>query len=255
MCTGLLVVSFSLILAPPLIFAPQMGILKPMVGALDLVSNPHANMLDHSGGIDDGMNDATANGNSYALSFIYCLKSFAAIMVEDHVACLEYGDKHMELIDRHTHTIHDAFWMFLDGLSAFARARHVGSKSEKQRLVKRGKNGIRSLKKLSKTCPTHSLSKFILLEAELEAVAGNHVMAEEKFSHALSLARKYENKYEQALCNQVAGNHYITDLNQVEEGIKHLRAAIDNFEAWGALATVTHLKGKIEKLETSPKRR
>ena len=73
-------------------------------------------------------------------------------------------------------------------------------------------------------------------------------MAEQKFSHALSLARKYENMHEQAWCNRVSGSHYITDLDQVEEGIKYLRAACDNFEAWGALAAVTHLKGKIEKL-------
>jgi hypothetical protein len=74
-------------------------------------------------------------------------------------------------------------------------------------------------------------------------------------SHAISLARKYKNIYELALCNQVAGNHYIRDMEQVEEGIKHVRAAIDSFEAWGALAAVTHLKAKIEKLEKSSKRR
>jgi hypothetical protein len=232
-----------------------MGILKPMVGVLDLITNPHANTLDHSGGIDEGMNDAIANGNSYAVSFIYCIKSFAAILTEKHVTCLGYCDKHLKWSDRPSETIHDAFWMFLDSISAFARARDVGCKSEKQRLIKRGKNGMRALKKLAKTCPVQSLSKYILLEAEHEAVAGNHVMAEQKFSHALSLARKYDNVYEQALCNQVAGNHYITDLNQVEEGIIHLRAASDNFEAWGALVAVTHLKGKIEKLEKAPKRR
>jgi hypothetical protein len=232
-----------------------MGILKPMVGVLNLISNPYANMLDHSGDVDVGMNDAIANGNSYAVSFIYCIKSFTAMLVEDHVACLEFGDKHLEWTDRHCHTIHDALWMFTDGLSAFARARDVGSKSEKQRLIQRGKNGMRALKKLSKNCPVHTLCKFILVEAEHEAVAGNHVMAEQKFSHAISLARKYKNMHELALCNQVAGNHYIRDVEQVEEGIKHLRAAIDNFEAWGALAAVTHLKAKIEKLEISSKRR
>ena len=225
-----------------------MGILKPMAGAVDLISNPHANMLNHSGDIDDGMNDAIANGNSYAVSFIYCVKSFAATLAEDHVTCLEHGDKHLELTDRPTHTVHDAFWIFLDGLSAFARARQVDSKSEKQRLIKRGKNGIRSLKKMSKTCRTHTLSKLILLEAEREAVAGNHATAKQKFLHALSLARKFENMYEQALCDQVAGNHCITDLDQVEEGIKHLRSASGAYKAWGALAAVTHLKGKIEKL-------
>jgi hypothetical protein len=229
-----------------------MGMLKPMVGLLDLLSTPHANMLDHSGGIDDGMNDAIATGNSYAAGIIYCIKCFTAIVAEDHVTCLEYTDKYLESKPGSTY---DALWMSFDGLSAFARARDVGSKSEKQRLIKRGKNRMRALKKLSKTCPAHSLSKFILLEAEHEAVAGNHVMAEQKFSHALSLARKYENSYEQALCNQVAGNHYITDLKQVEEGIEHLRAASNNFEAWGALAAVTRLKEKIEKLEKSSKRR
>jgi hypothetical protein len=229
--------------------------LKPMVGLLDLLSTPHANMLDHSGGIDDGMNDAIATGNSYAAFIIYCIKCFTAIVAEDHVTCLDYVDKHVASKAGSRDTIHDSVWMNIDGLAAFARARDVGSKSEKQRLIKRGKNRMRALKKLSKICPAYALSKFVLLEAEHEAVAGNHVMAEQKFSHALSLARKYENSYEQALCNQVAGNHYITDLNQVEEGIEHLRAASNNFEAWGALAAVTRLKEKIEKLEKSSKRR
>lgn len=213
-----------------------------------MIIDRDSKLLDHVGEMDQGLQLAVENRNSFAVAIIYTTKLFICVARGDYESGLMMIDNRMQWLPRMNGSIHESLGLYLEGLTAFGAARRAQHANQKKKLVKRARTAMRFLKRLSKHNPSSCLAKYTLLEADYAAVMNKHALAEEKYSHAIVLASKYGSYYELAFSNQVAGEHFIADLGDTESGAFHLKNACQAYEDWGAMAAVSHLKQRLSLL-------
>jgi tetratricopeptide (TPR) repeat protein len=226
----------------------QLAVLHPFVGFFQLFMDPNADLLDHSGGVDDGLESAKANQNAFACAMVYSIKVFLYFVAGDYDASIKALEDRYGCLTRMEGSIHETFVLYLGGLIFFGVARRATNAQQKRKLLKRARRCMRLLKGLAKQNPASCLGKFVLLEAENASLAKKDAVAKEKYEHAIALAAKYGSYFELAFANQVAGEHY-THLNDIESGLTYFKEACKTYDDWGGLAAVTHLKKKIAAFE------
>jgi len=139
----------------------------------------------------------------------------------------------------------------LDGLAYLGVALRTTTTNWKLRrsLLHRASRIIQGLKLLAQYNPNNCLSYAVLLEAEYAAVTKRYDVAGINYDRAISISTK-GSLYDLSIHYQVAGNFYLSDMHDVEKGLKYLRAACQVYEEWGCLAAVTHLRERIRELES-----
>lgn len=211
-------------------------------------ADPNGNLADHSE-LDEGLAAAQKSKNNWALEIVYNTKHFFYFTVGDYKSAIEMIDS------RESHhnegSIHEAFGLYVDGLTYFAEARRTSNSQQAKKLLKKARNCLRLLKRLAKSNPTVALGKLVLLEAENAALMNRERLAEEKYNHAASLAAKYGSHFELAFAKQAAGEHFALDLNDKARAIECFEGACKEYEAWEGRAAVTHLKQKISQLKNA----
>jgi tetratricopeptide (TPR) repeat protein len=220
-----------------------------LIAGIKLFAQPNGNLLDHSGALDDGLESALKSKNGLAISVVVTTKQFMYALAGDHDSALEMVDNRVKCLSKMQGSIHESLSIYLDGLSAFGAARRPEHAHQRRKLIKRARTAIRFLKALAKQNPACCLSKYILLEAENAALAKKYSLAEDKYEHAIALAKKYENIDELSFCNRVAGEHFVIDRNNKERGVEYFRAACKIFEESEGWAAVSLMKKKIAALE------
>ena len=213
-----------------------------------LISNPKGILLNSNGDLDEGLREAIEKRNSFAISLIFAVKLCLAFLGGDYRKGVEYGELHFNWTPRPKGSIHEAYCLLFESLTAFALARCV-SKTERKENIRRGLSGMKTIKKLAHSCPTHCLAKFIVFEAETAALAGKHSLAEEKYTHAILLSRKYNNMFEEGLLNLVTGYYFIRDRKDIGKGLMYLEDSCKVFESLGGLALVTLVGEEIDNLK------
>ncbi|WP_041740860.1 ATP-binding sensor histidine kinase [Calothrix sp. PCC 6303] len=103
------------------------------------------------------------------------------------------------------------------------------------------------MKKWADSCPENFLHKYLLIEAEIFRVDGNHTQAMEAYDNAINLARENQYVNEEALAGELAAKFYLgwqkSKIAQV-----YLTDAYYAYARWGAKAKVKHLEQSYPKL-------
>lgn len=227
--------------------------MRPFDAGLKKFADPDADLSDHSGELEQGLEDAIEKRNTFAAGIIYSTRVFFYFIVGDYGRCIEMMDGRLSWLPRMDGSVHEGFAYFLEALSFFGTLRKKTSTSapNRRKFLKRARSNTRSLKCLSKQNPSCALAKFVLLDAENAALSKRYTIAGEKYDHAISMASKYKNYFELAYANQVAGRHYIIDRNDISTGIQYYNNAIDAYRTMGGHAAATFLTNQIRDLEGS----
>jgi hypothetical protein len=215
-------------------------------------SDPDAELTDHGGPLDTGLQNAKSNRCIMALDIAFNTKIFFYFCGGDYMAGIAMIDERDSLrIAQYEGSICESFSIFVDGLTFFGQSRRTKDAGYAKDLLRRARKCMRQLRIFSKTNPAVALSKFVLLEAENAATAKMNSVAEEKYDHAAGIAHRYCNSFELAFAKQVAGQHYQIDTEDNNRAISCFEDACAAYELWEGHAAVSHLKRKIASLRKS----
>ena len=119
-----------------------------------------------------------------------------------------------------------------------------GSEGEKEETLTRVHDNQDTLEKLARSAPPNYLHKHHLVEAErLRVLDGEPDTIMYHYDQAIALAGESEYIHEEALANELAAR-YLLNQGQNDAARSYLRAAMEQYEAWGAKRKVAHLKSR-----------
>ena len=75
--------------------------------------DPNTDLLDHSGGVDDGLESAKANQNLFACAMIYAMKTFLYFVAGDYDAGIKTLEDWCGCIRRMEEYVHETFRFIL----------------------------------------------------------------------------------------------------------------------------------------------
>lgn len=197
--------------------------------------------------LDEGVQAAIDSQNLFAASSLSTTKEVLYFLSEDYDSALETIQRRESLFCTTEGRIQENFPCFLDGLVAFAAMRQKKG-SERRKLHKIARKNMNQLRKLANNNPSMCLAKYMLLEAEEAAINKKHMIAQEKYMHAITLAKNNNCFFEMAYGNQAAAAHFLHDVRDIDSALDYYRAARKVHKEWGAEAVVANFTLKIDDL-------
>ena len=140
------------------------------------------------------------------------------------------------------------FYSALSFCKAYEMKDHWKSDARgKQRLKKRIKKYIKTLRIYSEHGHQNFLHKYKLVQAENYRIQGRLGEAKEAYRASILLAEKEEFINEVALACELAGDFYYK-INEIPKAKAHINKAIRAYTDWEAFAKVEHIKKNYKKL-------
>jgi len=99
---------------------------------------------------------------------------------------------------------------------------------------------LEEMKKLVSYSPRNNQHRMLLIEAEVAYLKNDFDVAMEKYDAAIIAAELIGYRHEQAVCNEKAGDFFMSQGNMIR-ATSHYSCAIDLYRQWGAQAKVDHL--------------
>ena len=115
---------------------------------------------------------------------------------------------------------------------------------EKEQILTQVHDNQDTLEKLARCAPSNYLHKHHLVEAErMRVLEGQSDTIMRHYDKAIALARESGFIHEEALADELAAR-YLLNQGQNDAARSYLRAAMEQYEAWGAKRKVAHLKSR-----------
>jgi tetratricopeptide (TPR) repeat protein len=222
-----------------------------MLRAMEIFSSPDGSLTDH-GGITDCLKTVKETRSCWGVEVLYNTRLFFYLAAGEYEEAVKMMDgRNSHAMSQHRGSVHETFNLYADGLACFAQARRTENSQKAKALIQQARDCMRLLKLLSRSNPAVSFGKAVLLEAENAAIEKKYTLAEEKYNHAASLAKKYGSNFELAFSKQTAGEYFFYDRKDKNRAISCFEEAIVAYEAWEGKAAVTHLNRRIGLLRAS----
>jgi hypothetical protein len=184
--------------------------------------------------------EALASGNALDICVMYSTRIYYHFSMREYQKALKVLDEKNCTHPSIEGSIFDSFGFYMEGLCAFACAREEPNGSTRKRLMQRGRKVMKSLHKLAVQNPDTCLGKVTLLEAEYAALYKKGNVAKIKYSQAMALSVGHNNYFETIFSKQLAGMHYVVDLNDPRTGVPYLEESINVCKEFGGHAAAKH---------------
>lgn len=135
--------------------------------------------------------------------------------------------------------------MLFDALTDIACA-----KCTKQRRAPYAKKISLRLKAWAESSPYNFLAKYLLLEAELNSIAGNKAGAFAKYISAIGMAKEGGSMLLAGLANELAAKHLYRQGDLHDTSLQYFQDSVCIYKDWGATAKVLHLENEMRDLFT-----
>ncbi len=122
----------------------------------------------------------------------------------------------------------------------------TGNKEGKETLMDEVLQTVDKIKEWAQFGPKNFLHRYLLLEAELYHIEGNHFQAGESYDKAITAAGENQLLCEEALINQLAAKFYLHNNREQLAGF-YFQKAYRLYYKWGAIAKVKHLEENYPK--------
>jgi hypothetical protein len=207
--------------------------MRPLLIALEHYTNPDSFFDASSDFLVEASNEALASGNTLNICVIFYARIFYHFSMRKFQKALELLDEKNALYPSSEGSMCDSFSLYMEGLCAFACVRQEKNGSTRKSLLQRGRKVTKSLHKLALQNPDTCLGKVTLLEAELAALCKKESVAKIKYSQAMALSVGHNNYIETIFSKQLAGMHYVVDLNDPRTGVPYLEESIKVCKEFG----------------------
>lgn len=212
----------------------------PVLICFEQYSNPDSVFDGSSDLFVEASKEALASGNTLNICVIYYSRIYCHFSMREYQKALELLDEKNASYPALNGSICDSFSFYMEGLCAFACARHEQNGSTRKSLIQRGRKVMKSLHKLAVQNPDTCLGRVTLLEAEYAALCKKGSVAKIKYSQAMALAVGHNKYFETVFSKQLAGMHYVVDLNDPRTGIPYLEESITVCKEFGGHAAAKH---------------
>ncbi|GAB1539530.1 AAA family ATPase [Scytonema sp. NUACC21] len=105
----------------------------------------------------------------------------------------------------------------------------------------------KQMKRWVDNCPENFLHKYLLIEAEIGRITGNHLEAIDLYDRAIESAREWEFIQNEALANELAAKFWF-GKNKPEFAKIYIKKAYQCYRKWGATAKVQELESSYPDL-------
>jgi len=142
------------------------------------------------------------------------------------------------------HRLSGMIWSVLfdlwGGLTLAAHIEHAADAAERDDWLALMRASQAALARLARSCAVNYRCHALLLEAEIERVAGRRDSALDRFEQALAQAEASGSVQQLALANELSGRFWLERGNRGVAAL-HLREALAHYRAWGAQAKVRRM--------------
>jgi hypothetical protein len=214
--------------------------MRPLLIGFEHYNSPDSGFDANSDLLVEASKEALASGNELNVCVIYCTRIYYHFSMREYRKALEILDEKNASYPSMEGSIFDSFAFYMEGLCAFACARQEQNGSTRNGLIHRGKKIMKSLHKIAVQNPDTCLGKATLLEAEYAALCKKNNVAKIKYSQAMALSVGHNNYFETIFSKQLAGMHYVLDLNDPKTGVPYLEESIIVCKEFGGNAAAKH---------------
>jgi predicted ATPase/signal transduction histidine kinase len=201
-------------------------------------------------GFDEQAHLAAMTPNPIALWLYHVLRLQAAYLLGDlgeARRCSQRAQPHEAAVGGLITLVDHNFYTSLVLAGGAAR----GSEEQRARLLAQIALNQQQLAAWAAGCPENFRHKHLLVAAEAAALKGSHAEAAERYDQAIDAAQREGFLQDQALGSELAGRFYRAHgRRRVAEF--YLRAAMDGFSRWGAMAKVNALEEEFPHLAELP---
>lgn len=223
--------------------------MRPLLSGFEDYNDPDGAFDGSCNYLVESTKEAIASGNGLNICVIYYTRIYAHFSLREYQKALELIDEKYSARPPIEGSILDSFGLYMEGLCAFACARREQGGSIRKSLMQRGRKVMKSLHKLALQNPDSCLGKVALLEAEYAALCKKDSMAKTKYSQAMALSVGHNNYFETIFSKQLAGMHYVVDLNDPRTGLQYLEESINACKEFGGHAAATHWKRIVREIK------
>ncbi len=139
-----------------------------------------------------------------------------------------------------------------DSLAAIALCRESGG-IPNRKIIQKVKKNQKRIRKWAESSPMNLLQKYTLVEAELHGLLGDRIEAGDAYDRAAGLSRSHGYINDEALCNELAAEHYLK-LNKERIAGAYLTEAAECYALMGASGKQAYLKRRFPQIVFSTDR-
>jgi len=191
----------------------------------------------------DELTEIGRRSNNKDILFHICMgQMYELFYYRDYIAIMELCEKHPPTDYKR---MYNTVRCFFEGISALNMARQQPNQP-KYRMI--GENSVRAVAKFKEINKWNFENKYLLLQAELHHLNGDNEAAESAYVSSIESARAHKLIHEEAKAYELFGA-FCLERNRPEEGTKHLLAAVERYEQWGATNVAADLMQVIGELQ------
>jgi predicted ATPase/signal transduction histidine kinase len=194
----------------------------------------------HGDGFDEAAYAQRYRGNPFFTMFHAIARLHVCYLLDEQAQALDAVRSVREAAHRLTGMIWSVLLEFWGGLTLLANLERASDAAERDAWMSQVQRAQATLAVLARSCAANFLCHSLLLQAEIERVAGRHDDALALYERAVQAADDTATLQHQALAKELFGRFW---LQRGHRGVaaQYLRSALAHYEAWGARAKVQQL--------------
>ncbi|HEU5297842.1 MAG TPA: ATP-binding sensor histidine kinase [Burkholderiaceae bacterium] len=194
----------------------------------------------HGDGFDEADYAQTYRGNPFFTMFHAIARLHLCYLLDEQTQALDAVRSVQETAHRLTGMIWSVLVDFWGSLTLLANLDRAADAVERDAWLNQVRHAQATLAVLARSCAANFLCHSLLLQAELERIAGRHDDALALYERAVHAADETATVQHQAVANELFGRFW---LQRGHRGVaaQYLRSALTHYEAWGARAKVRQL--------------
>lgn len=188
----------------------------------------------------DSYKEWIETNNFTALEWLFLLKSILHYFFASKKDSYKFSSQALQYEEGAVGMIVVPETFFFNSL-AIVHLMNDASPEEKDKYSEELKKNQSRMKVWSDNCEGNYGSKYWIIEAEFERIAGNTLKAIENYSRAIDLAEKHALLKEEAIANELAYSFWLS-LNKTQYANLHLKEAYRLYNKWGCTPKVNQIE-------------